>query len=178
MEQDLKIFDGKLKNIVDGFKEEISGIRANRPTPKLVENIVVDYFGQKMSIKQLGSITIVLPREINVSLWDKNSVTSVAKAIETSGLGLSANIDGNVIRLNLPVMTDERRQEFIKLVKSIAENSRIKIRSLRDDFNKKAKALADEDEKFKNLKKIQEAVDKRNKEIEISLENKVKEISE
>ena len=177
MDNDLKQFEKNLQNIIAGFKNEISGIRANRPSPKLVEDIKVDYFDQKMTVKQLGSIAIVPPREININIWDKGAVGSVAKAIEVSGLGLSANIDGNLIRLNLPQLTDERRQELAKLIKSLAENFRIKIRSSRDDINKKAKALPDEDDKFKALKKTQELVDKYNKEVENSLLTKIQEIN-
>lgn len=173
---EIKEFEQKLKIIVDGFKNEIGGIRTNRPSPQLVENIRLDYFDQKMTIKQLGSITIVPPREIDITIWDKGAVGPVAKAIESSGLGLSANIDGLVIRLNLPPPTDERRQEFIKLVKAMAETTRIKIRSLRDEANKKAKSLP-EDQKFKSLKQIQDLVDKNNKEIENQLESKAKEIN-
>lgn len=177
MDLQLKQFEDTLRKIIEGFKSEISGIRANRPSPKLVEDIKVDYFEQKMTIKQLGSIAIVPPREININIWDKGAVGPVAKAIETSGLGLSANIDGNLIRLNLPQLTDERRQELAKLIKSLAENYRIKIRSSRDDINKKAKALPDEDEKFKSIKKIQEMVDKYNKEVENNLLAKLNEIN-
>ena len=177
MEKELKQFEDFLRKITENFKNEISGIRTNRPSPKLVEDIKVDYFDQKMTVKQLGSIAIVPPREININIWDKRAVGPVAKAIEVSGLGLSSNIDGNLIRVNLPQLTDERRQELAKLIKSLAENSRIKIRSSRDDTNKKAKALPDEDNKFKSMKKIQDLVDKYNKEIENSLSAKVQEIN-
>ncbi len=177
MEQEIKNFEKNLQNIITGFKNEIFGIRTNRPSPKLVEDIKVDYFDQQMTVKQLGSIAIVPPREINISIWDKGAVGPVAKAIETSGLGLSVNIDGNLIRLNLPQLTDERRQELAKLIKSLAENFRIKIRSSRDDINKKAKALPDEDEKFKAMKKTQDLVDKYNKEIENILLVKIQEIN-
>ena len=177
MDLELKNFESKLKSIIEDFRNQIAGIRTSRPSAKLVEDIKVDYFGQKMPIKQLASISIVPPREIDVSVWDKGALAATAKAIEAYGLGLTANIDGNLIRLNLPPMTDERRVEFTKLVKSIAEEHRIKIRASRDEVNKKAKDLPDEDDKFKSLKKIQEFVDKANKEIEVSLENKIKEIN-
>ena len=176
MEQDIKALEKSLQAMLEKFKDELSAIRTNRPSPKLVEDIKVDYFDQKMTVKQLSSITVVLPREINISVWDRNAVALIAKAIEMSNLGLSANVDGNLIRLNLPPLTDERRQEFIKLVKQLAEQGRIKIRTLRDDANKKAKELS-EDLKFKFLKQTQELVDKCNKEIEIQLLNKVNEIN-
>lgn len=179
----IKDFEQKLKPLIESLKQELLNLRTNRPTPKLVENIKVDYMGQQLTLKQLGSISIVPPREIDVSVWDKNAVGPVAKAIETSGLGVTANIDGNLIRLNLPPLTDERRQELIKLVKSTAEQTRIKIRALRDEANKHAEAMfkdkkISEDQKFKTKKQIQDAVDKANAEIEKLLEAKIKEISE
>ena len=178
----VKELEQKLKVIVDSFKQELLGIRTNRPSAKLVEDIRVDYAGQSLMIKQLGSISIVPPKEIDINVWDSSAVASVAKALESSKLGFSANIDGNLIRINLPSLTQERRDELAKLVKSIAEQNRIKIRAGRDDANKKieqvfkAKTIS-EDQKFKDRKKIQEAVDKANNEIENLLTGKVQEIN-
>lgn len=177
MEPDLKNFEKYLHDVMEKFKSEIGGIRANRPTTKLVEDIQVDYFDQKMAVKQLGSVAIVPPRGITITFWDQGVIGPAAKAIETSGLGLSVAVEGKTIRLNLPPLTDERRREIIKFIKAMAETSRIRIRSLRDDINKKAKALADEDQKFKTLKRVQEIVDKQNEAIEAALENKIREIN-
>ncbi|OGY63823.1 MAG: hypothetical protein A3J53_00715 [Candidatus Harrisonbacteria bacterium RIFCSPHIGHO2_02_FULL_40_20] len=179
----VKELEQKLKAIVDSFKQELFGIRANRPSAKLVEDIRVDYTGQSLMIKQLGSISIVPPKEIDINVWDSSAVASVAKALESSKLGLSANIDGNLIRINLPSLTQERRDELAKLVKSIAEQNRIKIRAGRDDANKKIEQIfkekkISEDQKFKDRKKIQEAVDKVNNGIEALLADKIKEINE
>lgn len=173
----------KLKTIADVLKQEFAGIRTNRPTTKLVEDIKVDYFGQQMAIKQLGSISIVPPREIDISVWDKNAVQPVMKAIENTKIGITPSNDGNVIRLNLPTLTDERRRELEKLIKNITEQSRIKIRGLRDEANKRVEQdLKDkkisEDQKFKMKKQIQDAVDKINQEIEKLLEVKIREINE
>lgn len=183
MEDFPKDFEAKARGVGDTLKQELLGIRANRPTTKLVEDIKVDYYNQQMSIKQLASITIVPPREIDISVWDKNAVTPVAKAIEVSKSGLTANVEGNLIRINLPPLTEERKQELTKYVKSVVETARIKIRALRDEFNKKITQAADgktitEDQKFKFKKQIQESTDKINKEIEILLLAKIKEISE
>lgn len=177
MNDELRDLEQKTQAIFESLRQELFGIRTNRPTTKLVEDIKVDYFGQQLPIKQLGSISIAPPREIDISVWDKNAVAPAVKAIETSGLGVSASPDGNLIRINLPPLTDERRKELTKLVKNMAEQSRIKIRALRDEANKKIKDLP-EDEHFKLKNKIQEAVDKANKEIENLLDSKLKEINE
>lgn len=179
----LKKLENSLREIIENLKQELAGIRTNRPTAKLVEDIKVDYFGQILTIKQMGSISIVPPREIDITVWDRQAVSLVVKAIESSKLGISANIDGNIIKVNLPQLTDERRQELIKLVKSLIEESRIKIRARRDEINKQVEALfkekkISEDQKFKNKDKIQEAIDKANKEIEKLLLMKIKEINE
>lgn len=179
----IKDLELKLKSIFDSFKQELLGIRTNRPTSKLVEDIKVDYLGQFLTIKQLGSISIVPPREIDISVWDKNAVGIVVKAIESSKLGVTANAEGNLIRINLPILTQERRDELGKLIKSIAEQSRIKIRASRDEANKKSEQIfkekkISEDQKFKNKKDIQAAVDKINKEIDDLLAVKIKEINE
>mgnify|MGYP001587083610 FL=1 len=183
METLVKDLEKNAKSAVESLKTELAGVRTNRPNPKLVEDIKVDYLGQILTIKQLGSISIIPPREIDISVWDKAAINSVAKAVETSGRGLTANVDGNLIRINLPTLTDERRQELIKLAKSLTEQSKIRIRSLRDEANKKieaafkAKTLS-EDQKFKTKEQVQKAVDKVNAEIESLLAGKIKEINE
>jgi len=175
--------DLKFKTILDGLKQEFLAIRANRPTTKLVEDIKVDYLGQQLAIKQLGSISIVPPREIDINLWDKNAATAVAKAIENAKIGLTPNIDGSLIRLNLPTLTQERREELIKLVKAVAEQHKIKVRLLRDEANKNIDQLfkdkkISEDQKFKEKKQLQDSVVKLNQEIDKLLIAKIKEINE
>ncbi|MDP3999192.1 MAG: ribosome recycling factor [bacterium] len=180
---DLKLFEQKLQSLASSLREELQTLRSNRPSPKMVEDIKVDYYGQLMPIKQLGSISIVPPREIDISVWDQGAVNSVAKAIETSSLQLTANIDGNLIRINLPVLTDERRKELDKAVRKMAEEVRIRIRGSRDEINKEIKRLEDagslsEDIAFKKKEEAQKFVDKFNNEIESLLANKLREISE
>lgn len=183
VDQLLKDLEKNTKSNVEGLKIELSGIRTNRPNPQLVENVKVEYMGQLMTVKQLGTITIVPPREIDISPWDKASVPAIIKGIETSGMGLTANTDGHLIRINLPTLTDERRQELIKLIKSLTEQVKIRVRGLRDDVNKKiesafkAKTIS-EDQKFKGKEKIQKVIDKTNADIEMLLAGKIKEINE
>lgn len=178
--QDLQL---KLSEIIKHFKEQMAGIRGGRPNPKLIEDISVEYFGQKLTVKQLGSIGIVPPTTIQISAWDKGAVSAIAKAIESSNLNVSANTEGNLIRINLPPLSSERRQELIKIAKKEAEESKIKIRHSRDEINKKINLQAEEgeiteDDKFKLKEEIQKTIDKTNEEIEKILENKIKEIEE
>lgn len=175
--------ENKIKETLEYLKEQLAVIRSGRPTPKLVENLPVDYFGQKMSVKQLGSINIIPPREIQISVWDKQAVLGVVKAIENSNLSVSANTDGNLIRINLPALSAERRQELIKVVKKETEEAKIKIRHIRDEFNKKISGQEEngeitEDQKFKLKDEIQKIIDKTNKDIEEIINKKIKEIEE
>lgn len=178
---ELADFEKRANLILENLKKELSGLRGGQPTPKLVEDLKADYFGQLVPIKQLGSISVAPPREIDIKVWDKNAVAAVVKAIENSGLGLTANTAGNLIRLNLPPLSEERRQEIIKLAKKTAEEFRIQLRHFRDECNKQINKKEsggeiDEDQKFKLKAEVQKITDKITGDIEKSLENKVKEI--
>lgn len=180
---ELKLLDEKLKAVVLNLASEFQTIRSSRPSPRMVEDIKVEQYGQQMSIKALGSISVVPPREINISLWDASAVSAVAKAIESSSLNVAANVDGNLIRINLPALTDERKKEMEKVIKRMSEDMRIRVRSQRDDANKEIKKMQDdsilsEDAAFKKKEEVQKLVDKTNEEIEKLLNSKIKEIME
>ena len=173
----------KIKESLEYLKSQFAAVRGGRPSPKLVEDISIDYFGQRMPIKQAGSISVNPPREILISVWDRQAVSIVAKAIESSNLNVSANTHGNLIRINLPPLSAERRQELAKVVKKESEEARIKIRSLRDEVNKKIRQREEngeitEDQELKLKEQIQKSIDKANKDIEEMLEKKIKEIEE
>jgi len=179
----LKIFENKINEAVENLKKQLAGIRGGRPTSKLVEDIPVEYFGQKLTIKQLGSINVIPPREIQISVWDKNAGASILKAIESSNLNVGAYLEGNLIKINLPPLSGERRQELIKLAKKETEEIRIKIRNIRDEINKEINRQFEEkkiteDDKFKFKEKVQEKINKANEEVEKILENKIREIEE
>lgn len=183
MDQDIKEFEIVLGEVAAGLKDELATLRTNRPTAKLIEDIKADYYGQVMPLKALGTIGISPPREVNITVWDKNALGPVQKAIETSGIGMTPNVDGNTIRLNLPQLTDERRKDLVKLVGKMAEESKIKVRMSRDDMMKRVKTAEDESsisesEKFKLKDRIQEIVNKANNLIDDSLHGKIKEIEE
>ncbi|MDP3729518.1 MAG: ribosome recycling factor [bacterium] len=180
---ELTEFESRLKAALESLKNELQTLRANRPSPKMVEDIMVEHYGEKMTVKQLGSISIIPPREINISVWDKSVVPAIAKAIETSNLKLPASVDGNVIHVNLPQLSEERKKELEKVVRKVVEETRIRVRMGRDEANKEVKKLEDgdalsEDAAKKKKEEIQKKVDTTNKEIEELLERKVKEIFE
>lgn len=171
------------KKLIESFRKELAQIRTNRPTPLLVEEILVDCYDSKMPIKQLAAISVIPPREIDIQPWDKNILSPIAKAIEASNLNISPAIDGNLVRINLPVLSAERRQELATLVKKIAEEIRIKIRARRDESKKKinqyfTEGKIGEDSKFKSQEKIQKIIDQANGNIERILEEKIKEINQ
>ncbi len=179
----LKTLEASIKESIEYLKTQLSTIRGNRPSPKLVEDIFVECYGQKMTVKQVGAISVVPPREIQISIWDKSVVNTVAKAIESSNLNVSSSVDGSVIHINLPPLSEERRQELIKIVKKEGESARIGIRSHRDEAIKESKnefeaGKITEDDKFQAKEKIQETIDKANEEIDKILEQKIREIEE
>lgn len=180
---DLKQLEKKLKSLIESLKTEFQAIRSGRPSPRMVEDIKVEVYGQQMPIKALGSISVVPPREIQISMWDKAAVAAVAKAIEGSSLNVAANTDGNLVRINLPQLTDERKKELERVVRKITEETRIKVRGARDEANKEIKKSEEEgklteDVAFKQKEEVQKLIDKTNAEIEKLLEGKVREILE
>lgn len=172
-----------LSIILQELRDEFGQIRSNRPSVELVENIRVNCYNQWLSIKQLASLSILPPRGIQISVWDKNVVGAVAKAIEEAKIGFSTSVDGNIVRATLSPLGDERRAELTKLAKKTAEEARIKVRNRRDESIKKIKldegeGLLTEDQAFRIKEEIQKEVDKFNDEIEKLLEAKLKEINE
>ena len=138
-------------------KSEISGIRAGRASPGMLDSIKIDAYGQKMSINQIGNITTPDPRSINVEVWDANNVPLVDKALRESSLGINPIIEGNLIRLPLPQLTEERREEFLKLIGKIVEAAKVAIRNIRRDgiekvkVSEKEKSIGqDESKKYQN----------------------------
>lgn len=178
----LKDFEQKNLEIIKHFKDELAQIRGSRPSAKLVENIEVDYLGQKLKVVQLGTINVLPPREIQITAWDKESAEHIAKAVEAS-LKVNTEVQGTSVRVMLPQLSEERRQEFIKLVKSMSEENKIKLRAWRDEILKKIKEQEKkgeirEDEMFRLKKEIDKNIEKTSKDLDKLLENKIKEIEE
>ena len=176
-------FSEQLQNVARDLKQELLGIRANRPTSALLENIPVTYYGQTLPMKHVASISVHPPREIIVSAWDKEAVSSIIKAIETSSLGLTPQAEGTTVRVKLPELSAERREELIRHVKKLAEQFRIRVRHARDEANKKSQKLCDEqgiteDEKFRAKDATQKKTDGAKTIIDDLLASKIREIQE
>ena len=173
----LKELEQKFNNLALKFKDELSSVRTNRPTPKLVDSIKVEYAGQFLAVNQLGSISVEPPRSIIVTPWSTDSAPSIVKAIEAANIGVGAAQQGNVVRITLPELTEERRQELIKLVRKMAEETRIRMRIERDEVNKIINQEADKNEKFRAKEALQKLVDKVNQEVDELVNAKNQEIS-
>ena len=174
----LEDLDKTFQGLLGQLKEELSAIRTNRPTPRIIEDIEASYFDESLPIKQLGTISVELPNNLVVTPWDKGVINSIAKAIEDAKLGFTASVAGTVVRVTLPQLTDERRKELDRIVRNIAEQTRIKMRVARDEVNKQINQEADEDTKFRNKERLQKLVDSFNSKLDGSVESKLGEIAQ
>ncbi len=129
--QSLKNIEEKMRKTVEGLKKELATIRTGRATPTLIEHIKVEYAGVPTPLNQIASISVPDARLLVIQPWDKSSIRNIEKAILTSDLGLNPASDGNVIRINVPPLSEERRQELIKVVRRRVEERRVAIRNLR-----------------------------------------------
>ena len=176
-----KTFSAKMEKTVSSFKKDIMTLRTGRANASMLDKIMVEVYGQQMPINQLATISVPESRMITVQVWDKANCNFIDQAIQKSDLGINPQIDGQIIRIRIPDLTEERRKELIKIVKSMAEKSKISVRSIRRDGNENLKKdLKDkkisEDENKKLEKNIQNLTDENIKNIEKILEEKEKEI--
>jgi ribosome recycling factor len=166
---------------VEFLEAELSNIHTGRASANLVDSILVDAYGSKQAIKQIANISIPEPRQILIQPWDKVMVGSIETAIRESNLGFSPVNTGDMVRVTIPELTEDRRKEFIKQAKEKAEEARVSIRTARSEtWNAIKKAKTDgeigEDEMYRGEHRIQEEVDKYNKQIEELLDVKEKEL--
>ena len=176
-----KVYSEKMLKTFDVFTQELSSLRTGRANANMLDLVKVDVYGQKMPINQLGSITTPEPRSINIQVWDLNNVQLIDAAIKKSELGLNPQTDGQLIRLPVPDLSEERRTEIKKLIKSMGEKCKISIRNIRREANDDLKKLLkdkniSEDEVKKNEKIIQEYTDDKIKKIDEKVISKEKEI--
>lgn len=143
---DLKDIEKRMKGAIDALAKEFSGLRTGRASTSLVEPITVEAYGSTMPINQVANISVPEPRMLTIQVWDKSMVQSVEKAIRESGLGLNPATDGQLIRLPIPELTEERRQELAKIAHKYAEQARIAIRNVRRDGMDTLKRLEKEGE--------------------------------
>ena len=176
-----KSYSQKMDKTIEVFSKELTSLRTGRANAAMLDLVKVDVYGQAMPINQVASITTPEPRMINIQVWDANNVSLVDSAIKKSELGLNPQIDGQLIRLPVPDLNEERRTEIKKLIKSMGEKCKISIRNIRREANDdlkslvKDKAISEDDEKI-NEKLVQTFTDEHIKTIDIKVEAKEKEI--
>ena len=178
---DEKSYSLKMDKAIEVFSKELSSLRTGRANASMLDLIKVDVYGQQMPINQVGSITTPEPRMINIQVWDSNNISLVDAAIKKSDLGLNPQIDGQLIRLPVPELNEERRIELRKLIKSIGEKCKVSIRNIRREANEdlkkllKSKEISEDDEKS-NEKKVQTITDDHIKSVDEKVSLKEKEI--
>ena len=176
-----KTYQDKMSKTIDVFSKELNALRTGRANASMLDLVKVDVYGQKMPINQLGTITTPEPRTINIQVWDLNNVTLVDSAIKKSELGLNPQIDGQLIRLPIPDLSEERRFEMKKIVKSTGEKCKVSIRNIRREANEDLKKLLKskdigEDEEKSHEKKVQIITDNHIKSVDERVSSKEKEI--
>jgi len=176
-----KNYNQKMDKTFEIFTKELSSLRTGRANSKMLDLVKVDVYGQKMPINQLGTITTPEPRMINVQVWDLNNVNLIDSAIKKSELGLNPQIDGQLIRLPIPDLSEERRNEIKKMIKTMGEKCKVSIRNVRREANDDLKNLLkkkeiSEDDENKFEKQIQNFTDDHIKKIDEKVISKEKEI--
>jgi ribosome recycling factor len=171
----------KMNKAIEVFSKELSSLRTGRANAAMLDLVRVDVYGQQMPINQVGSITTPEPRMINIQIWDQNNVSLVDSAIKKSELGLNPQIDGQLIRLPVPELNEERRIELKKLIKSMGEKCKISIRNIRRDANEELKKILKskeigEDEEKSFEKNVQTITDKHILIVDEKVASKEKEI--
>ncbi len=178
---DDKSYNLKMDKAIEVFSKELSSLRTGRANASMLDLIRVDVYGQQMPINQVGSITTPEPRMINIQIWDANNVPLVDAAIKKSDLGLNPQIDGQLIRLPVPELNEERRTDLKKIIKSIGEKCKVSIRNIRREANEdlkkllKSKEIGEDDEKNFE-KKVQSITDDHIKLVDDKVSIKEKEI--
>ena len=178
---DEKSYSLKMDKTIEVFVKELSSLRTGRANAAMLDLVKVDVYGQLMPINQVGSITTPEPRMINIQVWDQNNVSLIDSAIKKSELGLNPQIDGQLIRLPIPELNEERRTEIKKMIKSMGEKCKVSIRNIRRDANEELKKQlknkeVSEDEEKSHEKNIQNITDKHISIIDDKVAAKEKEI--
>jgi ribosome recycling factor len=176
-----KNYSTKMDKTIQSFKKDLASIRTGRANASMLDTIKVDVYGQMMPINQLATVSVPEARLINVQVWDQSNVKTVDAAIQKSDLGINPQIDGSVLRLRIPDLTEERRKDLIKVLKTIGEKNKVSIRNIRREGNDELKKLVkdkmiSEDENKIFEKNIQKVTDDHIANIEKILTEKEKEI--
>ena len=178
---DEKSYSLRMDKAIEVFSKELSSLRTGRANASMLDLIKVDVYGQQMPINQVGSITTPEPRMINIQIWDANNIALVDAAIKKSDLGLNPQIDGQLVRLPVPELNEERRTELKKLIKSVGEKCKVSIRNIRREANEELKKLLKskeigEDSEKSSEKNVQTITDNHIKTVDEKVLSKEKEI--
>ena len=174
-------YSSKMEKSIISFKKDISTLRTGRANTSMLDTVKVDCYGQIMPIEQLGTVSVPEARLISVQVWDKSNISVVESAIQKSDLGINPQVDGQIIRLRIPDLTEERRKDLIKILKNMGEKGKISIRNIRREANEELKQkLKDKnisEDQYKNFEKvIQKLTDANIEKIEKIASDKEKEI--
>ena len=169
--------ENKMNLAVTHFEKELNSLRTSRANPSMLDNILVDAYGSRTPLNQLGNISVQDASTITIQVWDSSLIKSIEDAISESNLGINPQIDGQLIRLPIPKLSEERRIEIIKIASEFAENSKVTIRNIRRDFieiskNEKKDSNLSEDELKRKLNEIQKITDNNIEKIDKILELK------
>jgi len=171
----------RMKKSVESVTHELAGIRSGKATPGLLDSVKVDAYGQKMPLNQVASVSVPDPKSLVVQPWDKSILGEVVKAIQKAELGFNPQAEGNIIRVPIPPLSEERRRELAKLCKKVAEEGKVAVRNVRRDANEQLKKAekdkkVSEDEQHKGTEIVQKLTDKYIKDIDTLVAAKEKEI--
>jgi len=173
----------RMEGAISAFSHDLAGLRTGRASVNMIDQITVDAYGSKMPIEQVGTISVPEPRTISIQVWDKGLVISVEKSIQESGLGLNPQTDGQLIRIPVPELNEERRNELTKIAGKYAEQSRVSIRNIRRDGMDSIKSMEKnseigKDESVSLSSNVQDLTDEHTKKIDETLLNKEQEIKQ
>ncbi|MBO8170984.1 MAG: ribosome recycling factor [Bacillaceae bacterium] len=179
----MKEAEERMEKAISVLRQELASLRAGRATPSLLDKVLVDYYGTQTPVNQLANISAPEPRLLVIQPWDKSALGEIEKAIQKSDLGLTPTNDGDVIRIAIPALTEERRNELVKVVKKNGEEAKVAIRNIRRDANDDLKKLekdgeVSEDELRRYQDQIQKTTDKYVGQVDQIVEDKEKEIME
>ena len=171
----------QFEKVLEHFHHELSSVRTGRANPALLSTVMVESYGSKVPLQQVASVTVSDAKTLTISPWDKGILQEIEKGIQVANLGFNPSNDGQVVRINLPPLTEERRKEMVKLVGQITEHARIGVRQVREDIIKAVKKSETDGDSTKDdiasaQKKVQEIIDKYNAEIKSIADDKEKEL--
>jgi len=181
IEQIINSHKPEFEKAMEHYLHELSGVRTGRANPGLLNTVMVESYGSKMPIEHIASVTVQDARTLAISPWDKSQMQAIEKAIQVANLGFNPSSDGNVIRITMPALNEERRKEMVKLVGQIAEKAKISVRNVREDIMKEMKKAESDgkiskDDLKDGQEKLQKDVDKYNEEIKKHAEAKEKDV--